>query len=267
MPPSPSPVLIAVIVPFFVLLLVVGTGLFIWRRRKRRQAILLSGSSSPDLRPSLSSTSEEWPQVLDSTKVGLNTSAAKMGSGGAAVPRDMTERRTLGNVPFDPFGPGPHGGLPVRSPSRSSSHMSLPPDLSPVLPRFSQYPVAGTYPEFANVPDSSSEGHSSRNGYQASTETVDPTEASLARPGVPFTSPASPTTEHSYYTAFHEERRHEERRHEGRRHEEHRAMSPTQRISTHESIATPRESGILRLSILLHILTFFCRRECPQSVC
>lgn len=264
MPPSPSPVLIAVIVPFFILLLVVGVGLFIWRRRKRRQAISLSSSSSssPDLRPSLSSTSEEWPQVLDSTKVGLNKGAAKMGSGGTAVPRDMTERRTPGNLPFDPFGPSPHGGLPIRSPSWSSSNMSLPPDHSPVLPKFSQYPDPGTYYAFANPPgmDSSSEGHSA--AYQASAETVDPPGASLARPGVPFTSPASLTTEHSYYTAPHEEREHE-----GRRHEERRVRSPTQRISTHGSIQTPRESGTLRLSLLSHMLTFFCRRECPQSVC
>jgi hypothetical protein len=251
-PSSPSPVLIAVIVPFFVLLLVVGIVLFIWRRKKR-QAILLSSSSSSGSHSSLGSTSDEWTHDRDSTMVGLGAGAASMGSGGAAVP-DMTERRKSGNIPVDPFAFERN-----RAPSSSSSHVSvlLPPDQSPVLAKFSQYPDPGTYPVFVNAPESSSEGHSSEHGrsgayhYEASVETIDPPPASLARPGAPFASPPSPTTEQSYHTAFHDGRR---------------ALSPTQRISAHESIRTPRKHGILRLSILSHVVTFSCRRECPQSV-
>jgi len=224
-PPSPSPVLIGVIVPFFVLLLLVGIGLFIWRRRKRH-AIRLSDSSS-----------DEGGHTRDTTKVGLGGSGASMGSGGAAVPKVMTERRKSGITSLDPFASSRH----ARSPSPASSHgVSLPPDLSPVVDKFSQYPVPGSYPAFAIPPGSSSEDHSSRHGrsaayhYEASTETVDFPSASLMRPGAPFTSPTSPTTEQSYHTAPREERR---------------AMSPTQRLSAHESIHTPRKSSTLRFRI------------------
>lgn len=246
MPPSPSPVLIGVIVPFFILLLLVGIGLFVWRRKKR-QAILLSSSSSSGMHSTFG-TPDEWSHARDSTKVSLGRSAASMGSGGAAVP-DMKERRKSG-----PVGPLPldrHARLSVRSPSPASSQMSIPPDLSPVLVKFNQYPDPRSYTTFANAPDSSSEGHSTRNGrsaayhYEASTETIDPLPASLETldPHPAFLArQTSPTTDQSYHTAFHEDRR---------------ALSPTQRLSAIESIRTPRKSGILRLGILLHALTFF----------
>ena len=267
-PSSPSPVLIAVIVPFFVLLLVVGIGLFIWRRKKRQEVFLSSSDSSDrrssNRRSSFGTTSNEWIHG-DSTTAGLGKNAASMGSGGEADP-DMIERRKPGLIPVgvDPFALGGQGILPLRSTSPASSHVSVGPDLSPRLDRFSQYPDPGTYPAFANPPESSSEGHSSQHGhssrhgrssayhYEASTETIDPPEASLARLGAPINSPPSPTTEQSYHTAFHGGRG---------------TLSPHQRLSTHESIrSTPRKSSIFQLSNFSHMLTFFCRRECPQSV-
>jgi hypothetical protein len=230
-PSSPSPVLIGVLVPFLVLLLVVGIGLFIWRRRKR-QAIRLASSPSSGSRPSFDSDS--------ASEVGLGGSAASMGKGGAAAP-EMTQRRKSGNIPVDPFAIGRRARLSVRTPSPSSSYdMSIPPDRSPVVATFSQYPDPGTYPAFAVPPDSSSEDHSSRPGrstayhYEASTETLDPPSASFTRPGAPFTSPPSPTTEQSYHTALREERG---------------AINPTHRLSGHESLTTPRKSSILRFRI------------------
>ena len=237
MSPSPSPVLIGVVVPFFILLLLVGIGLFIWRRKKR-QAILLSSSGSSGL-DSTFGTPDDWSHARDSTKVSLGRSAASMGSGGAAAP-DMKEHRKSG--PVCPVPLDRRARLSVRSPSPASSHMSLPPDLSPVLVKFNQYPDPRSYTTFANAPDSSSEDHSTRHGrsagYQASIETIDPLPASLEtldhHPTF-LARQSSPTTEQSYHTAFHEDRR---------------ALSPAQRLSAIESIRTPRKSGILRLSIL-----------------
>lgn len=231
--PSPSPVLIAVIVTFFVLLLLFGIGLFVWRRRKR-QAIRLAPSVS-----SFGSTSDEWAyHARDSTMVGLGENAASMGSGGAPV---MTQHKNLGILAADPF--ARRLSDQSYSPSVSSSRLSLdasniriPPDHSPVLDKFSHYPPPGSYTAFANVvPDSSSEGHSTQHGrsaayhYEASTETIDPPLATPVRPGPSFISPATPTTEQSFHTAPHEQRR---------------ARSPAQRLSAIESIRTPRQSSM-----------------------
>lgn len=239
-PPSPSPVLIAVVVPFFVLLLIVGVGLFIWRRKKR-QAILLSTSSSSGFNSSFGSTSDEWNHARDSTIAGLGRHAASMGSGGTAAPV-MKEHR---NVPVGTLTPGRPARLSLRSPSPASSHLSLPPDLSPRLVKIGQYPDPGTYTPFANPSESSSEGHSSfQHGrssayhYEASTETIDPLPASTETfnpHSASLVRPASPTTEQTYHTAFHEERG---------------TMSRNQRLSEYGSIQTPRKSGILRMSIL-----------------
>ncbi len=187
------------------------------------------------------STPDDWSHARDSTKVSLGRSAASMGSGGLAAP-DMKERRKSGLV--DPPAPGRHARLSVRSPSPASSHMSMPPDFSPVLVKFNQYPDPRSYDPFAKAPDSSSEDHSTRRGYEASTETIDPLPASLETldPHLAFLPrPRSPNTEQIYHTAFHGDRR---------------ALSP-QRLSVIESIRTPRKSGILRLSVLRRILTFF----------
>lgn len=229
-PLSLSPVLIGVVVPFFVLLLLVGIGLFIWRRKKR-QAILLSTSSSSGSNSSFGSTSDEWNHARDSTIAGLGRHAASMGSGGAAAP-DMKQRK---NAPVGALTLGRPTSLSIRSPSPASSHVSIPPDLSPGLAKIGQYPDPGTYIAFANPSESSSEGHSTAYHYEASTETIDPPPASHKPHSASLVRPASPTTEQSYHTAFHEERG---------------AMSRPQRLSAIESIQTPRKSAILRLSIL-----------------
>lgn len=222
-PPSPSPVLIGVIVTFFVLSLLFGIGLFIWRRRKKHQAILLSSSTS-SLRSSFGS--DGWTHARDSTMVvGLGGSGASMGSGGLPAP-DMMEPTKSGLTTTDPFARSRHASRSY-SPSASSLNMRLPPDGAPVLPKFNQYPTPGSYVAFANAPESSSEGHSQERSaathYEADTETFEPASAVS---GTSFASPA--TTEQTFHTALHEHRR---------------ARSPTQRLSAIESIRTPRESG------------------------
>ena len=230
-PPSPSPVLIGVVVPFFVLLLLVGIGLFLWRRKKR-QTILLSTSSSSGFNSSFGSTSDEWNRTRDSTTAGLGRHAASMGLGGEAAPH----MKQLKNGPAGPLTLGRPTSLSIRSPSPASSSVSIPPDLSPRLVKIGQYPDPGTYVAFANPSESSSEGHSfqhSRYHYEASTETIDPPPASnetLNPHSASLVRPGSPTTEQSYHTAVHGERR---------------ATSRNQRLSEYGSIQTPRKSGVL----------------------
>ena len=224
--------LIGVIVTFFVLALLFGIGLFIWRRKKKQQAILLSSSNS-SVRSSFGS--DGW-HVRDSTMVGLGGSGALMGSGGSP---EMKERKKSGSTPTDPFSRSHRESRPY-SPSASSSHLSfdtsiirVPPDGAPVLSKFNDYPIPGSYIAFANAPESSSEGHSSRlersaaTHYEADTETFEPLSAPSARSGA-FASPA--TTEQTFHTA-------------PAPHEQRRALSPTQRLSAIESIRTPRKFG------------------------
>jgi hypothetical protein len=173
--------------------------------------------------------------------VGLPAGAATMGAGGSAAPV-MTERRKSGKMPADPLGYHRHARLSGShrsyTPSWSSSEhgsLGIPPDESPALVRVGQWPEPKTYIAFANPPESSSEEHSlahalSAGHYEASVETLDQPSASLVHAGTSFASHATPTTEQSFHTAFHEEGR---------------AMSPTQRFSGHGSIQTPRKSTVL----------------------
>src|SRR5258708_2767609 len=87
--PSPSPVLIGVIVTFFVVSLLFGIGLFIWRRKKR-QAISLSSSAS-SVRSSFGS--DGWTHARDDTAVALPASGASMGLGG--LPPEMKQRKDI----------------------------------------------------------------------------------------------------------------------------------------------------------------------------
>lgn len=235
MPPSPSPVLIAVIVTFFVLSLLFGIGLFIYRRRKKRQAILLSSSNSSvrsvhSVRSSFGT--DQFAHERDSTMVGLGGNGASMGLGGSP---EMKEHDKSGTISADPFARSRHARFSGRSYSPSASSISfetsnirIPPDDTPVMSKFGQWPIPGSYPAFANPPESSSEDHSSRLGrsaathYEADTETFEPPSALSTRS---IASPA--TTERTFHTAPHEQ---------------HRVPSPN-RLSVIESISTPRKSG------------------------